>query len=388
MLHLAYTIFCTSLSLAYLIILAGYVRGWRRLPEWNVPTGFVPRTPVTVLVPARNEAANIADCLHAILACNYPLDLLEIVVLDDFSEDDTACIVAEIAATHAGQVRLIRLSEQPEPVFSGKKKALELGVSSARGTLIITTDADCLAPANWLLLLVSLYEARRPGAIAAPVAIHREHTTFERFQALDLAGMMGITGAGIGMGRHRMGNGANLCYAKTMFEAVGGYSGNTDRASGDDLFLLGKIAAIPGAYAGKSGILFLKNPDAAIRTLPCPDLLTFVQQRIRWGTKNAALPDPGLKAALAVAFLSCSTIVLHAGLLFFLPGLVWLWIGQLLVKALADYMLLREMCIFFGRRELLRGFWPAFFLHTAYIAGVGAGSLAVRKYVWKGRQVR
>jgi len=383
----AYTAFCFSVGLLYALLLAGYVRGWRRLPVWNVPIGFVPSTRITVLVPARNEAANIAACLQSLLACDYPPALFEIIVLDDFSEDDTARMVSEVALAHPGRVRLLRLSEQGPSIVSGKKRALEFGVSQATGDLIATTDADCQVPANWLRLLVSLYEAKRPGAIVAPVLLHHERTAFQRFQALDLAGMMGITGAGISMGWHRMGNGANLCYAKATFEAVGGYAGNTDRASGDDLFLLGKIASYaPDGNA--PGVVFLKNAGAAVRTLPCPDVRTFVQQRIRWGTKNAGLPDPGLKAALAIVFVLCCTIVLNTALLFFLPGLVWIWACQLLLKAVADYFLLREMCAFFGQRSWLRGFWPAFFWHTAYITGIGMGSLVVREYRWKGRRVQ
>lgn len=394
MVFTAYCTLCLSLAVLYAALLAQYVRGWRRLPTWSVPLDFAPKTSVTVLVPARNEAANISACLHAILACNYPQHLLEILVLDDFSTDDTARIVSEIAAANAGRVRLLRLEEQPQPVFSGKKKALELGVSCARGELIATTDADCLVPVDWLLLLVSLFEAHRPGAIVAPVLLHRERTSFQRFQALDFAGMMGITGAGIGMGWHLMGNGANLCYAKATFEAVGGYAGNLDRASGDDLFLLGKIAAPPpapppnGRGEAGDGAYFLKNLAATVRTLPSPDLRTFVQQRLRWGTKNAGLPDPGLKAALAIVFLLCCTILLNTVLLFFIPMLGWVWLAQLALKAVADYGLLREMCTFFERRALLRGFWPAFFGHTAYIAGIGAASLCVKKYTWKGRRVR
>lgn len=382
-----YTALCFSAGVLYALLLARYVRGWRRLPVWDVPRGFVPRTRVTVLVPARNEAANIAACLQSLLACDYPPALFEIIVLDDFSEDDTARIVSDMALAHPGRVRLLRLSEQGPPIASGKKRALEIGVSRASGDLIATTDADCQVPANWLRLLVSLHEAERPGVIVAPVLLHHERTAFQRFQALDVAGTMGITGAGIGMGWHRMGNGANLCYAKTTFEAVGGYAGNTDRASGDDLFLLEKIASsAPGGNA--PGIVFLKNSDAAVRTLPCPDVRTFVQQRIRWGTKNAGLPDPGLKGALVIVFVLCCTIVLNTALLFFLPGLVWVWVGQLLLKAAADYFLLREMCVFFGRSEWLRSFGSAFFWHTAYIASIGVGSLVVREYRWKGRRAR
>ncbi|MEQ1747014.1 MAG: glycosyltransferase [Saprospiraceae bacterium] len=376
----AYLAFSLATALAYAAIIACYLHGWRRLPGWEIPPGFAPKTAITVLVPARNEAANIGESLQALLACPYPAELLEILVLDDHSDDDTADIASQAAVASAGRVRVIRLAKQGALACLGKKNALALGVSCARGELIATTDADCLVPPDWLLLLASLYEAERPGAIVGPVEAHRERTGFQRFQALDLAGMAGITGAGIALGWHRIGNGANLCYAKSAFEAVGGYAGNSDRASGDDVFLLQKIAR-------QCPVLFLKNP-AAVRTEVCPDLPAFVQQRLRWGTKNTALPEPGAKAVLAVVFLCCTTLVLNTVLLFFVPTLAWAWLGQLALKALTDYVLLREMCRFFGRRDLLLWFWPAFCWHTAYIAGIGTGSLFVKKYVWKGRAVR
>ncbi|MFN0016311.1 MAG: glycosyltransferase [Saprospiraceae bacterium] len=376
---LVYPAFCLVIALAYTIVIAGYLRGWRRMPVWETPAGFLPQTPITVLVPARNEAANIGACLQALLTCTYPADLLEILVLDDHSTDGTADIAAQVAGTNEGRVRVIRLAELA-PTSFGKKNALALSVSCARNELIATTDADCLVPPDWLLLLASLYEAKRPGAIVGSVVAYGERTIFQRFQALDLAGMAGITGAGIALGWHRIGNGANLCYTKSAFEAVGGFAGNTDRASGDDVFLLQKIAR-------HHPVLFLKNP-AAVRTPVCPDLPAFVWQRLRWGTKNTALPEPGAKAALAVVFLCCATLALNTVLLFWMPALTWAWLSQLALKALADYALLREMCRFFGRRGLLSGFWPSFFLHTAYITGIGAGSLFVKKYTWKGRAVR
>jgi len=374
---------CTLLlpALAYAALMALCLYGWRRLEGWKTPENYTPKTRVTVLVPARNEVAHIAACLHSLLACRYPAELLEIIVLDDHSDDHTADIAAQATVGSAVSVQVLRLAEQPGPPISGKKSALAFGVSHARGELIATTDADCLVPPDWLLLAASLYEARRPGAIVGPVTAHRERTVFQRFQALDWAGMAGITGAGIALGGHRIGNGANLFYPKAVFEAVGGYAGNADRASGDDVFLVQKIAQ-------HYPVVFLKNAAAAVRTEVCPDLRAFVQQRLRWGTKNTALPEAGAKAALAVVFLCCVSIVLTPLLFFFLPVLFPVWCAQLALKALADYVLLREMCLFFGRRDLLRTFWPAFFLHTAYIAGVGVASLLVKKYTWKGRRVR
>jgi hypothetical protein len=52
---------------------------------------------------------------------------------------------------------------------------------------------------------------------------------------------------------------------------------------------------------------------------------------------------------------------------------------------LSDWILLRDMCRYFGRRELLGHFFYSFLLHTLYIPLVGTGSLFFKKYEWKGR---
>ena len=50
-------------------------------------------TKLSIIIPARNEAANIENCINSILANNYPTHLLEIIVVDDHSEDETASLV-------------------------------------------------------------------------------------------------------------------------------------------------------------------------------------------------------------------------------------------------------------------------------------------------------
>lgn len=373
-----YLFFALALALAYFTVQFCYCNGWRRLPAWTIPTGWNPVTQVTVVVPARNEAANIVACLQSIISGTYPTDLLEILVVDDHSEDDTAACTWEFAGQSPVSIRLLKLSDRS--VF-GKKKAIERAVAEARGTLIVTTDADCVAPPDWLRLLVSLYEIHHPGAITAPVAIHRAHNLLQRFQALDLTGMMGITGGGLWLGWHTMGNGANLCYPKTQFLDVRGFAGSEHLASGDDFFLLQKIAR-------RAPVFFLKNANATVHTEAPADVPAFFRQRLRWGTKSPALPDRGAKLALGLVLLHCGAIVASIPLVF--TGLVPLWLLAVQVgfKALADYLLLREMCGFFRRRALLGWFWPAFFLHTLYIAAIGIASLIQRQYTWKGRRMR
>ena len=377
--------FSLGLTLAYGAIMVLYWVGWRRLPVWQIPVGFIPSTTVSVVIPARNEARHIAVCLDSILANMYPNHLMEVLVVDDFSADNTGECVLEIAARQEINIRLLRLSDisgSPDASPTGKKRAIETAVAQAHGELIVATDADCRVPSDWLLFLTSAYEYARPKAICGPVLVHPQHRMLQYFEALDVAGMMGITGAGIHQKWQHLGNGAHLAYSKAAFEAVGGFTGNTDKASGDDLFLLQKIA-----QRWPEDIFFLKNAGAAVITAAQPDLSSFIRQRLRWGTKNKALPESAVKSVLAVVFLFCCSILLNASLAFFYPVLGTVALCQLAVKAGSDYLLLREVCVCFKRRAWMHWFWPSFFLHILYIAGIGMASLFVRKYTWKGRLV-
>src|SRR5262245_29983290 len=95
------------LLLLYVILLFWYRSAWQDLPDiTHLPTdtsNFT--TKVTVVIPARNEAANIEDCIRSVLSQTYPAHLLEILVMDDASDDDTAAITAAIAAQQP-QVKL------------------------------------------------------------------------------------------------------------------------------------------------------------------------------------------------------------------------------------------------------------------------------------------
>ncbi|GAB4491310.1 MAG: glycosyltransferase [Saprospiraceae bacterium] len=380
------------LSVAYAALLIFYLYGWRTLPEWRIPRrGWEPTTRASVIIPARNEAANIETCLRSIVAGTYPANLLEIIVIDDHSEDATASVVMQFLKTSPATVRLLSLADFTSPdevVFSHKKKALEVGIAHATGDLIVTTDADCIVPKDWLRLLVSVFEVKKEVKIlAAPVAFHREKGLLQHFQSLDFLGLMGITGAGIRLGWQRMGNGANLAYPKSVFEAVGGFLGNENRASGDDMFLIQKVAK-----HWPDGVFFLKNPEAMVLTVAKSTWRDFLQQRLRWGTKNATLTEWPVRLALLTVFLFCWSILINSILAILSTSadahFLAILLFQIFVKALFDFILLREMCRFFNREDLLRWFVPSFFLHTWYIPLVGTASLFFKKYNWKGRRLK
>lgn len=351
---------------------------------WKLPQDFQPRTSISVLVPARNEAANIAACIKTVLQQNYPPELFELIVIDDHSTDATAATVQGFPTVHQ-KLRLLHLSDfiNNEPLKAYKKKALEVGIAQARGELIVTTDADCLAQPDWLRLLASLYENRQARCIAAPVNFYRETNLLERFQSLDFAGTMLLTGAGIRSRFMRFANGANLAYPKAVFEEVNGFAGIDHLASGDDMLLVQKIAA---RYP--TDVHFLKNAAATVFTAARPDWRSFLQQRIRWATKSSAYREWQITLMLAGVFFFCCNIILCALLSPFWRAAAVALGFQLAVKIFFDYQLLGSACRFFHRKGLMRHFLPAQVLHILYIVVLGFAANLIKQYEWKGRRVQ
>jgi chlorobactene glucosyltransferase len=99
---------------------------------------------LSIIVPARNEARQIEQCVRSLLAQDYPH--LEVIVVDDRSHDDTAAIVARIAAEDA---RLQVVSGEALPAgWVGKPWALHQGSKRARGEWLLFTDADTIHECN------------------------------------------------------------------------------------------------------------------------------------------------------------------------------------------------------------------------------------------------
>jgi hypothetical protein len=110
---------------------------------------------VSTIVPARNEAADIEASLTSRLADGYPD--LELVVVDDRSDDETPRILAEFAQTDA-RVRPVRVDDLPDG-WLGKVHALHCGVQAARGEWLLFSDADIVVQPGMLGRAVAHCEA-------------------------------------------------------------------------------------------------------------------------------------------------------------------------------------------------------------------------------------
>lgn len=371
---------CSAITLAYVWLMILYSKGWKKQPEVRLPESFVPTTSISVVIPARNEQSNIAACIDAILDQKYPSELLDIIVVDDHSTDNTAQIVQ---AYDAAGVRYFSLAEHigDKQLNAYKKAALSLGIQKAQGELIVTTDADCVAPNAWIKSIASMYEQTRADMIVAPVVFHATGKLLPVFQLIDFMSMQGITAAAHSMKMGQMSNGANLTFTKKIFDQVNGYEGIDKLASGDDYLLMNKIATAKGK------IVYLKSQQAIVTTLPQPTWRSFLQQRIRWASKSGKYNDTRLTSILMLVYLYNLAFPLLTVAGFFDTDYWLIALIMLAIKAVSEYLYMRPVVRFF-HREWVQVYFPFLQpLHIAYIVAAGLMGF-IGNYQWKDRQVK
>lgn len=357
----AITIIGLILGVGYFCLLSYLTWRWISYAETKPPTGYQPVTNISVLIAAKNEAHNLSNLTASLLAQNYPSDLVEFILINDHSTDKTVKIWDQLNLP--SNFNIIHSNTS-----SGKKMAISLGVKNAKHSVIATTDADCTPNPNWLKSIAQIMENKNIQFLAGPVQFHQEKSLFEKFQSLDFLGMMLITGVGINQKSYYMANGANMAFQKSAFEAVNGYEGNAHIASGDDMFLVHKIAhKFP-----KGSVLFNKYRAAMVSTKAEATLKGFINQRVRWGSKNKASKDVILKGVLLWVLMTALWLVVF-------PWAKYWWM-VLLLKLVGDFILLNQAASFFERKPLMKSFLPAFLMHTLYIAGIGFISL-----FWRGQ---
>ncbi|MCB0704123.1 MAG: glycosyltransferase [Saprospiraceae bacterium] len=363
----------TLLLLAYSWQLILIRRRWQELKIWSTPPGFKPSTKVSVLLPVRNEAPGIEACLTALAKQNLSDKYFDIHLIDDHSEDQTLEI--------ARQAGIPNLHIHQLPVGeSGKKAALAMGVRASTGTLIMTTDGDCIADPGWISTTLSYYEQTQSVMICGAVSLEPANSLFTAFQALDFSGMMAVSAVGVTSGQIRLCNGANLAFDRTAFLEVGAYEGIDQIPSGDDVLLLDKME---NYFPGK--VSFLKQHIGIVRTVPMPDWRTFLLQRIRWAAKTTTKPHWPSLVLSGLVFGTCLAVFISFllipvyGIFPFLLFFSW--------KTIIDFFFLSTMARFFGRSQLLNGYFMAQIFHLVYWISVGFASLLMQKVNWKGRRV-
>lgn len=366
------------LSILYALLLVAYRFWYSKLTIFQLGAASSNFTSFSVVIPARNEAANIKACIDSILAQEYPRDSYEIIVIDDFSEDDTAFIVKAIGRDFPN-VRLLSLADyfKPNEMNSFKKKAIEKAVSQANGNWIVTTDADCIVPSKWLTLYNAYILENKPVFVAAPVMFIKASGILNEFQRLDFLALQGITAAAVGAGKHSMSNGANLAFEKSAFIAVGGYQGVDHIASGDDMFLMHKMKVTLSKSIG-----YLFHPGAIVLTEAMGNWKDFIMQRIRWSSKARYYDDHSIFWVLLLVYLYNATFVI-----LLIAGQYQNFMVSIAFKTIFEILFLFPVSQFYSMQGQLKYFTFYQPLHIAYTVMAGLFG-QIKTYTWKGRRVK
>ncbi|MBX9929295.1 MAG: glycosyltransferase [Gemmatimonadaceae bacterium] len=127
---------------------------------------------VSVVVSARNEAKDIRRCIASLAALDYPGDRLEIVLVNDFSTDETGTICDEAAAADP-RIRVLHSAALPPNGLEAKARGIAHGIAAARHDWILITDADAVVPTQWARRMLSGL-SDDVGIVGGPIVVARD----------------------------------------------------------------------------------------------------------------------------------------------------------------------------------------------------------------------
>ncbi len=363
-------------TIAYILLLLLMRRTWLGIK--NKRPVVSEEVDISLVVAARDEVANISALLESAIAQKYPIQSYEVIIVDDHSTDTTAEVVQAYKASSDMNLRLLRA----ESGHNGKKNALKTGILAAKGSVIATTDADCLLPDLWLKIISEQFSGKNSKLIFGPVAYKAMPGVFQYWQQWELAALIGTGAASWKLGMPNMCNGANMAFDKSTFFELGGYSDNEHIASGDDEFFMHKVY---DRYP--SQVHFIKDKDAIVETEANTTIKKLFHQRKRWAGKWRFYAN---KKAMLTAFMvfMINMLLVLVSLSFFFPKVsLSLWFGLLSAKYIAEALFIGQVMKFMGKpcrygaALLLSVVYPFY----AFFFGI-TGNFGT--YEWKGRHLR
>jgi glycosyltransferase involved in cell wall biosynthesis len=210
------------------------------------------------VIPCRNEGEYIRPLLDSLLANDYPRDRLELLVVDGMSDDATRDVIASYARRHPS----IRLLDNPR---RSTPHALNVGITQARGAIIMRVDAHASCPPSYVADLVAWLE--RTGAEyvgGAWVTLPGDSTPTARAIAAVLAHRFGIGDSHYRLGTKEVREVDSLpfgCFRRELFERLGLFDEELVRNQDEEFSFRvlkagGRVLLVPGVvcsyYARRS----------------------------------------------------------------------------------------------------------------------------------------
>lgn len=228
---------------------------------------------VTVIIPTRDRAGDLADCLEALGQLDYPRDRLEVIVVDDASLEPGA--VAEVAARFGA--RLLANEENRGPAYSRNRAARE-----ARGDLVAFIDSDCVAGESWLRDLVGFFAWPRVGAVGGRTVGYYTDSPLDRYEevasSLDMGAHLRVKAGGSDTFYVPT---CNLLARRMVYEELGGL--REDQRVGEDVDFCWRLR--------EAGHYLVYTPQGMVKHKHRTSLAAMMRQRASYGTSEARLYD-------------------------------------------------------------------------------------------------
>jgi poly-beta-1,6-N-acetyl-D-glucosamine synthase len=258
----------------YFLMLLWLGTGFLRTPFFR--TLPINNVPLTIIICARNEEKNIVRCIHSIYSQEYDRSLMEIIFINDASEDNTLP-QAETALLNSGlKCKVINNSSR-----LGKKRSITEAMTKVTSELVIMRDADTFTSSTrWLSSMVSFHLSTKSDFIIAPVGIADNEDLLWALQAIE-NNVLAVLGCGSAFYKIPfLCNGANMAFTKKCFESVNGFNAHIEIPSGDDVLFLEAVRKKKELRIG-----YLKGKEAIVYTYPCYSFSDLIKQKTRWASK-------------------------------------------------------------------------------------------------------
>jgi len=311
------------------------------------------RPKITVLVAARNEEKKLPACLDNLGKQTYPFDLIQIIIINDRSTDNTRQIILDYKERFSS-FELLDINNDQNGL-KGKMNALAQGMDIAKGEIILITDADCRVPETWISEMAA-YFTDRVGLVGSLTVIDqpdKKNTIFDHIQTIDWFFLQAIAAgtAGLNLPVSVLGN--NFGFKKSVYDKIGGFR-QIEFSLTEDMALLNRIVKETDYK-----IIYPFDKRSMIHSLPLNDFRDFYQQRKRWLFGGLKAPAWGW-VLMSVSFVAHMLIVVNLILLNFTVlivsgialitgidlSLIWRLMLKTGIKKLKRYFVLYEIFYF------------------------------------------
>lgn len=350
----------------YLFIIFLFIKGWNKIPYFEIKSTINNPNKISVVVCCKNEARHLPALIEGLKAQSYKK--FEIIWVNDHSTDETLQIIN-------ASVRFFEHVQIINSEANGKKQALKAGIIAASGDLIVTTDADCLPGEYWLESILNFQQQHSADLIIAPVKFFHGSNLFTRLQQLEFATLVGTGMGAAGAGMPILCNAANMAFTKQAW-LDSSADLHEEEISGDDVFLLLSIKK------RNRKIAVLKSREAMVVTGYKKSLKSFVNQRRRWASKSSKYTDWHiLSTGFVVAGVNFLLFALFV-LAFFMPGLWFVFLSVFIIKFMIDNFFLQfiQPCFLFKLNVL--NVLALSLIYPVYVTVVGVSSLIWKRKKW------